>query len=88
MNYDELQGGIMIKYDEQDLVAWHDVIVDTLLFKKIPYFEASWTEQKLMDIYCKLPLHIRSIAEEWTMSDTVFRDNACEWLRENWDIFQ
>lgn len=64
--------------------ALNDIVVDVLHFLNLPCVEGEWGDMRLLSVYSRLPVNIRSIAEEWGTSDTVFRDEACEWLRKNW----
>ncbi len=74
-----------MEYDKKDLDGLRDVIVDTLSFLNLPYVPEEWDLNALMRIYSNLPIYITTIAEQWGMNDTPFRDAACGWLRENWN---
>lgn len=54
---------------------FYDVVFDSIGKK--------CNEDELKIIYNLLPHHIKSICEEWGMGDTVFRDNAYQFLKEN-----
>lgn len=41
------------------------------------------TSEELEKTYNRLPDAIKAIAEEWGMDDTVFRDEAFVWLKNN-----
>jgi len=64
------------RYDKHDLYyMFHDVVLDAIgkdLDKDI-----------LLKIYETLPESIRCTAEQWGLSDTVFRDEAYEWIENN-----
>ena len=64
------------RYDKHDLdYMFHDVVLDAIgkdLDKDI-----------LFKIYETLPESIRCTAEQWGLSDTVFRDEAYEWIKKN-----
>lgn len=63
--------------------AFHDVIVNVMACKKVGD-KTLLNSQSLIAIYNCLPEHIKSIAREWGMNDTVFRDTAYVWLSVNW----
>lgn len=52
----------------------HDVIVDTL--------DVQPTREQAEEIFDKLPQYVQEIALKWGISDTVFRDEACEAVQE------
>lgn len=64
----------MIKMTEQDLYGFHDVCLE-LYNKSLSY-------EELEQLFNKLPSNIKFIAYEWTTSDTVFRDMAYDFLKE------
>lgn len=70
--------------DRNDLDTWHDVIVEVFIKLGIE-FDYPLEDALILKYYDILPDEVKAIAEEWGMSDTVFRDTACEWL-ENFQV--
>ncbi len=59
----------------QGITSFHDVV-----------FEATnihYPDSELKNIFNSLPMVIIDIARTWGLSDTVFRDEAYDWLQKN-----
>lgn len=69
--------------DSSQWDAFHDVLADVMTCKNIND-KTLLNPQSLVKIYNRLPENIKSIAREWGMGDTVFRDAAHVWLSANW----
>lgn len=70
-----------------DTDDWHDVVANAVAVQRPT--DSDWsTPPSLRRLYSLLPVHIQAIAQEWGASDTVFRDFAYEWLRDNWENIQ
>lgn len=59
--------------DPTELDAFHDVLADVMACKNIND-KTLLNPQSLVEIYNRLPEHIKSTAREWGMNDTIFRD--------------
>jgi hypothetical protein len=40
------------------------------------------TQNELESLFDELPSDLQSLADEWGMNDTVFRDGVIEWIQE------
>ena len=68
------------EYPETDQNAFHDVILDALTAHNN---DTEPTDSQLESIYIMLPADIKFLAEQWGMSDTVFRDKVYDYLTED-----
>jgi hypothetical protein len=66
---------VTIQLEQEDFNAMHDVIFEALGTKL--------TNAKIHVIWEELPEDIRGLAIQWGTSDTVFRDNLYEYLKNN-----
>ena len=67
-------------YSESDKDAFNDVVIDAYA----SYNNSSEpTDAQLSMIYNQLPTHIKFIAEQWGLNDTVFRDSVHEYLTDD-----
>ena len=62
-------------FDDSDWNAFNDVFFDLGSDSKLD-------RKTLQQAYDSLPNHIKSIAIQWGMGDTVFRDEACKFLKK------
>jgi two-component SAPR family response regulator len=69
---------VSYELEKDDLDALNTVCYDVLDIKLD-------TEQ-LKAIFEILPKHIKGIGIQWGLSDTVFRDEAYEWLEKNREL--
>ena len=63
------------KTKKVDLSRLHDVMVDVLENRK-------YSEAEVQECFNRLPKHIQYIAFEWGGTDTVFGDEAYEFLEK------
>ena len=61
-------------FEKNDWDHMHDVVLHVT--------HKSSTMRELIEFYKSLPEHLHELAEEWGMNDTVFREEAIEFLRE------
>lgn len=61
--------------DKSEWASFHDVIIEVT--------GESLEPDGLRKVFNTLPEHIRNTAHSWGLSDTVFRDDASVFLREN-----
>ncbi len=61
-------------FQKNDWDHMHDVVLSVI--------HKSCTMRELIEFYKSLPEDLHELAEEWGMNDTVFRENAYEFLRE------
>jgi hypothetical protein len=66
---------VTIQLEQEDFDAMHDVILEAL--------DIELTNAKIHVIWEELPEDIRGLAIQWGTSDTVFRDNLYEYLKNN-----
>lgn len=66
---------VNIQLEQEDFNAMHDVIFEALDIKL--------TKAQIHVIWEELPEDIRGLAIQWGTSDTVFRDNLYEYLKNN-----
>jgi hypothetical protein len=66
---------VTIQLEQEDFNAMHDVIFEVLGTKP--------TNAQIHVIWEELPEDIRGLAIQWGTSDTVFRDNLYEYLKNN-----
>ena len=67
-------------YSENDKDAFHDVVINAYS----SYNDSSEpTDAQLSIIYNQLPNSIKYIAEQWGLSDIVFRDSVYEYLTDD-----
>lgn len=67
-------------FDDSDWNAFHDVVVDILKPDSLGGSELD--RNTLKKVYDILPEHIKAIATQWGMGDTVFRNAAYEYLEK------
>ncbi len=65
---------VTIVLEKEDYAAMHDVILEVT--------DYSYDEAELRSIWDNLPDHIQGQAIQWGCSDTVFRDNFFEFIKE------
>lgn len=65
-------------FDKNDWDHLHDVVYNVTDKKS--------TREELEVIFNSLPIDLKHLAYQWGMSDTVFRDNAIEYLQEKHNI--
>jgi len=68
------------EYSESDQDAFNDVIIDALTAHNN---DTEPTDNQLDKIYNTLPIDIKFIAEQWGLSDTVFKDRVYDYLTED-----
>ena len=66
---------VTIQLEQEDFDVMHDVIFGALDIKP--------TNAQIHVIWEELPEDIRATAIQWGTSDTVFRDNLYEYLKNN-----
>lgn len=66
---------VTIQLEQEDFDVMHDVIFGALDIKP--------TNAQIHVIWEELPEDIRGLAIQWGTSDTVFRDNLYEYLKNN-----
>lgn len=66
---------VTIQLEQEDFNAMHDVIFEAL--------DIEPTNAQIHVIWEELPEDIRGLAIQWGTSDTVFRDNLYEHLKNN-----
>jgi len=66
---------VNIQLEQEDFDAMHDVILEAL--------DVELTNAQIHVIWEELPEDIRALAIQWGTSDTVFRDNLYEHLKNN-----
>lgn len=62
----------MENFDSYDWKHFHDVVFHAT--------GESLSQDKLVEVYNTLPDNLKLMAEDYGMSDTVFRDNSIVWL--------
>lgn len=64
-------------FDSNDFAHFHDAIINAS--------DKHLNQDELIEIWNLLPIEIKTIAIEWGMSDTVFRDEVYRWVEKNLD---
>lgn len=61
-------------FDKNDWAHLHDVVYNVTGKKS--------TREELEKVFDSLPSHLKHLAYEWGMNDTVFRDDTYDFLKE------
>jgi hypothetical protein len=73
-----------VKFDnlfkDNDWFSFHDCLSDVV--------PADYTEEECREVFEILPDHIQLLAVEWRLSDTVFRDDAYVFLKDNRKVWE
>ncbi len=69
---------VIYELEENDLDVLHDVCYDVL--------DIELNTEQLKAVFEILPEHIKGTGIQWGLSDTVFRDEAYEWLGKNKEL--
>lgn len=65
-----------LKLDKSDRPSFHDILFNVYDLDEL-------SEEQIDAYWEKVPLHLKHEAAYWGVSDTVVRENICEWLSEN-----
>lgn len=70
----------MNRFTQNDWNHMHDCILDATY----DTIKKNCTKEELMEIFKKLPDHLKCEAYEWGMNDTLWRDKFIKWYEENY----